>query len=528
MATVVRTACSGEHGASARSRLSYRLRVATDRDQDVTGPVATPDQLPEAPAEGPSSARQVAQRASRGALTAVGVAGVMNALQLVSSLVLARALVPEQYGAFAVGATIVGFGRFLGDCGAGSAVIQRPGSDPDDRELGRAFAIQGLVGLVATVSLVLGAPFVTDAFDAPSETTWIVALLALTLVVEAPSVVPRVRLRRQQRYQRAQLLGLLPIFVIYTVQISGLVLGFGVWALVVAQVVGSFVMTGTFALLGGGLVWPVLRGSLDLARRGIAYQGTLIVQATFAVTSLSVIGTALTTDELGLWTWCTVLATPLVSLAQNLQAVTFPSLSRLHEQGGDEHADAIGTAARLQFLFIPLAVGVLCALTGPIISYLFDDRWLRAEHAAQAALVGTLPLLLASLLAAGVDSSGRPGVRLRAMAISSFVGVAAAVPLSHAYGVTGAAAALSVVPPVVDTLILQRTARAPIVRACTNAIVVGGAGFIIAWLLRGYATGAWSLILVAVSASVMTLLLLPVVDRGPLQRAWTSLRMRSA
>ena len=461
-------------------------------------------------------------------MTAVGVAGVMNALQLVSSLVLARALVPEQYGAFAVGATIVGFGRFLGDCGAGSAVIQRPGTEPDDRELGRAFAIQGMVGLVASISLILAAPLITAAFDAPPETTWIVLLLALTLVMEAPSVAPRIRLRRQQRYQRAQLIGLLPIVAIYAVQIVGLVLGFEVWALVGAQLVGSVMTTATFALLGGGLVRPVLHGALGLARRGIAYQGTLIVQATFAVASLAVVATALTTDELGLWTWCTVLATPLVSLAQNLQAVTFPSLSRLHEQGGDEHADAVNTAARLQFLFVPLAVGVLCALAGPVIHFLFDERWLRAEHAAQAALIGTLPLLLASLLAAGVDSSGRPGVRLQAMAVSSLVGVVAAVPLAHAYGVTGAAAALSILPPAVDALLLQRAARAAIRRACLNAVLVGGAGFLIAWMLRALVDGVWSLLLVAAAASLLSLALLPVVDRGPLLRGWAALRTRSA
>ena len=452
----------------------------------------------------------------------------MNALQLVSSLVLARALVPEQYGAFAVGATIVGFGRFLGDCGAGSAVIQRPGTEPDDRELGRAFAIQGMVGLVASISLILAAPFITAAFDAPPETTWIVLLLALTLVMEAPSVAPRIRLRRQQRYQRAQLIGLLPIVVIYAVQIVGLVLGFEVWALVGAQLVGSVMTTATFALLGGGLVRPVLHGALGLARRGIAYQGTLIVQATFAVASLAVVATALTTDELGLWTWCTVLATPLVSLAQNLQAVTFPSLSRLHEQGGDEHADAVNTAARLQFLFVPLAVGVLCALAGPVIHFLFDERWLRAEHAAQAALIGTLPLLLASLLAAGVDSSGRPGVRLQAMAVSSLVGVVAAVPLAKAYGVTGAAAALSILPPAVDALLLQRAARAAIWRACLNAVLVGGTGFLIAWMLRALVDGVWSLLLVAAAASLLSLALLPVVDRGPLLRGWAALRTRSA
>jgi len=448
-----------------------------------------------------------------------------NGLQLVSSLVLARAISPEQYGAFAVGATVVGFARFLGDCGAGSVVIQQPGMEGGSRtQLGQAFTIQLVVAGVAAVLLMLSAPFLRAAFDAPPETTWIVIVLAVTLLLEAPAVVPRVRLRREQKFQRLQVLGVVPVLGLYGTQISGLLLGYGIAALVAAQVVVSLLLSVSLTLGGGGLVRPVLRGSWSLARRGMAYQGTLVVQSLFSITSLAVVGTQLDTAELGLWTWCTVLATPLISLAQNLHGVVFPSLSRLNEHHSGRHDEAVQTVARLQFLFVSVAVGLLCGLAVPTVRLVFDPVWLEGTGAARAALLGVLPLVLATLVAAALESRGRADLRLRSMLISSVVGVSAMVVLADRFGATGAAIGSYLLVPLVDVAILLRWTRVDLRRAVLNAIVLTGATFGVAFMLAAHVTDLGGLLEAAVVAGVVGVVLMPVVDRRSLQRAWRVLR----
>lgn len=465
------------------------------------------------------------QRASRGAASVLLSSGIINIVQLASSLVLARALSPQEYGAFAVAATVVGFGRFLGDCGAGSAVIQQRGrSEPDRAELGRAFVLQAGVGAVAAIGLVLAAPAIRGLFDAPAETTTIITVLALTLVLEAPAVVPKVRLNRAQRYQRLQIVALVSALALYAVQIGGLLAGFGLYALVAGQVVTSLVSTGLLLGFGGGVVRPVLRGAVDLARRGLPYQGALTIQALFAIASVGVVGTQLTTAELGLWTWCTVLATPLLALAANLQNIAFPALSRLHEHHVERHTEAVAMVARLQLLAVSAVVGVLCGLTVPLVDDLFDERWLGAVGASRAALLGVLPFLLAALLAATVQSTGHPELRLRAMGISTATGVVSAVPLAAAFGTTGAAVAIYLLVPLVDAVLLARWVGIGLCRAYVNAVVVGGGSFLVAAAVAPRIDGLPSLLMIGAAVGLVGVALVPLTDRRALRVGWGALR----
>ena len=449
-------------------------------------------------------------------------------MQLVSSLVLARELAPTEYGAFAVGATIVGFGRFLGDGGAGSAVIQQPGArEVDQRDLGRVLFLQSGIGLCAAVLLVLTAPLVRTAFDTPPATVGVMIGLALAMVIETPSVVPRVRLSRRQQYERLQVMAAVSHAVLYAVQIGGLLLGHGLWALVAGQIAYSVTSLVVMVLGGGGLVRPVRTGALALARRGLPYQGALVVQALFSICSIAVVGTQLSTRELGLWTWCTVLATPLIALAHALHGVAFPAFSRLHEHHRSRYAEALSMVARLQFLFVSAVVGVLCGMTVPLVRHLFDDKWLDAVPAVRAALLGVLPLILAALLAAGVESSGRPHLRLRAMIVSTIAGVVTAMPLSALYGTTGAAAATFLVVPLLDAAFLLRVAEVEVRRACADALLVGFGSFACAALLAREVDDLTSLLWYSALAGIIGLVLMPLADLSSIRVATRLLRRAS-
>lgn len=476
----------------------------------------------------PRTAGQLGGRAARGAAAVVARGGVINIIQLISSLLLARAVSPTQYGAFAIGSTVVGFGRFLGDGGAGSAVIQEPRRDDDDgrRDLGRVLFVQLTIASFATVSLVASAPLLRSAFHAPPEATLIVAILACTLLVEVPQIVPKVRLRRQMRYERLTIIELFAVLVLYGVQIFGFLAGWSIWALVIGQVAGSITHTLVLVSFGGGLVRPRREGALALARRGLPYQGALMIQAVFAVTSIGVLGLQLNTEELGLWTWSTVLATPLVTLALSLHAVYFPSLSRLHEQHASRHVEAVGRVARLQMLFVSAAVGVLCGFAVPVIRFIYDEKWLPAVTATRISLLGVLPLMLATLLAASLESSGKARLRLRALAMSTFVGVLAAIPLSAGFGPAGAAAAVYLIVPLVDAVILLWTFRIALGRVLIDSLFVGGAAYLLA---LGLAAKAHSLAMMLALGAVAGLLSLAftLVDRQALAFGWVLLRRRS-
>src|SRR4051794_27740893 len=89
----------------------------------------------------------VARRALSGAVL-LGARGVLlRALGLVGNILLARMLVPRQFGVVAFGATFLTFAGFLSDAGLAAGLIRRPNA-PTKRELEAVLALQ-LAGTAA-------------------------------------------------------------------------------------------------------------------------------------------------------------------------------------------------------------------------------------------------------------------------------------------------------------------------------------------------------------------------------------------
>jgi O-antigen/teichoic acid export membrane protein len=236
--------------------------------------------------------------------------------------------------------------------------------------------------------------------------------------------------------------------------------------------------------------------------------------------------TALSTREIGLWAWSTVLATPLITLTAQLHHVAFPSLARLNEHHLDRYDEVVRTVARLQFLFASVAVGVLGGLALPMVRLVFDPRWLEATGAARAALLGVLPLALATLLAAALEARGRPYQRLRSMIMSSAGGLVAALFLAHAFGVTGAAVGVFIVVPLLDVLFLLRAAPVDLRRAIVDGVVLTSVTLGVASLAASRVDSLTDLFAAGSAIGLLGLGLIAVVDPKPVRRAWSLLRRR--
>lgn len=456
-----------------------------------------------------------------------GRTAIVQLVQLASALLIARVLVPDLYAAFAFGSTVVGFGRVVGDCGAASAVIQSPGSEPTRPQALRAIAFVQLCIAVAAVALLVGvAPTIRSLMGGPAETVPIVVFMSVSLLVEAFGAVPKMRLQRELRFERLGIILLAQSLSLYAVQIIGLLLGFGVWALVAAQVVGSIVLTTLLVANGGGIVRPSSAGALELVRRGIAYQGTLITTAATALASTAIIGAVLGADRLGLYSWATILATPLILAVQNIHDVGFPALARLHEHHVARYHEAVALVARLLSVVVAGAVGVLCAFAPAIIGLVFDDRWLRAAGAGRAALVGAVPLAFTWLLAASIESSGRPKLRLAGVLIGSAVGLALVAPAASRFGASGAGLAMYLVVPAVDMVFLALVSRVPMTRAFVDALLVGSISLALSLPFAARVDSLVELLLFGGLCSLASLAAMVVVDRRAIARAASFLRPR--
>ncbi|MFL5927916.1 MAG: oligosaccharide flippase family protein, partial [Gaiellaceae bacterium] len=125
----------------------------------------------------------VRSRAAAGAAV-VGVRGILvQGVGAGGSIVLARLLAPHQFGAAAIGLTLIGSLTAIVGPGLGSALVRKP-EPPDRTDLETVFVLQLLFGLaiagiaaatlwpfgiVGQVTAVMLAPLPVTAFRAPNE-----------------------------------------------------------------------------------------------------------------------------------------------------------------------------------------------------------------------------------------------------------------------------------------------------------------------------------------------------------------------
>ena len=119
--------------------------------------------------------------------------GVVQLLSFATTVLVARILVPADYGVMALASVFTGMAVMLADMGLGTAIIQF--RDLDRRELNTCFWIIVTLAAIAYAALALGAPAIARWFAVPRLAD-VLPVLALALPVTACSVVSDSLLRK--------------------------------------------------------------------------------------------------------------------------------------------------------------------------------------------------------------------------------------------------------------------------------------------------------------------------------------------
>lgn len=118
--------------------------------------------------------------AARGAVLVVAMRWTDRLIGLVSTLILARLLVPEDFGIVAMASVVVGLIDTLLDLGVGSALVQN--RDAAREEFDTAWTLRILQAAVAALAIWLAAPFAADYFRDPRVLD-VIRLMALTILI---------------------------------------------------------------------------------------------------------------------------------------------------------------------------------------------------------------------------------------------------------------------------------------------------------------------------------------------------------
>lgn len=379
----------------------------------------------------------LADRAARGVLWTGAGQVLRQLIQVGSSVILVRLLVPGDFGLIGMAMFFVGIGQLLADFGVGSAIVQ---ARSDDRIVLSSCFWLNLAVAVLLAAILLGCGPLIGSFYKRSDLVPIVAALSLNLLLSGLQVVPSALLYRDMRFAdlaRAQVLGSL------TGALAAIALawvGLGVWALVAQPLFGS-----TAYLLACTLSqrwYPRFEFSwtkvAPLARFSAALLGTNVLGYMNRNADSLLVGRVLGAGPLGYYSMAIQLMLyPLQQVSSVIVRVLFPTLVQIKDDLPRLRAAYLKAVACIALITFPI-MGGLFALADDFVLVVFGHEWVEMVPLLKVlAWVGMMQSV-GTTVGTIYLSTGNPGVALRVTLIGAPVligGMAAGLP----WGILGVA-----------------------------------------------------------------------------------------
>lgn len=328
----------------------------------------------------------LADSAARGAAATLVGQGIRFLIQLISLMVLARILTPNEYGVIAMVVAIVGIATVMGDFGLSMAAIQsRSLTGPQRTNL---FWINTALGCVlAPAVFLLAGPIA--AFYSQPELVAIAQVLSVVFLINALTPQFRAEVSRKLRFKWLAAADVIAQAIAVTIAIGLGVAGFGYWALV-AQQIANAAITLIVLVMGAGWMPGLPRKNAGMAPLLSFGANTMGVQLITYVTSNAdnvLIGRFVGAAGLGFYDRAfQIFRIPLQQIAAPMTRVALPILSRVQD---DPRYDQYVQRAQL---ILAYGMGglfvVLIVLADPVVELVLGPDWEAAKNILRVLAVG--------------------------------------------------------------------------------------------------------------------------------------------
>jgi len=316
--------------------------------------------------------------------------GAQETMQVIALVVLARLLMPPEFGLFAATMVVVGFSSIFSGLGVGPAIVQR--TELENRHLRVGFTLSVLLSLVVGGLILVGAPALASFFRLP-ELAPVMRVASLVFACQGLSMVAQALTQRALRFRWLAAVdsgAFAAGFVVGGPLLAWL--GFGVWALIGALLIQQVLR---MVLLLGGQPHPK-RPQFDLQTiRELAYFGggfTLgrIGNYLAGQADKLVVGRWLGAQTLGLYALAFQLVTaPPILVGKVLDRVLFPTMALVQlEPARLARAYRSGVAVCALFI-LPVSI-VVMILAPEIVEVLLGAKWAGVAGPLQILAVGML------------------------------------------------------------------------------------------------------------------------------------------
>ncbi|MBC7790327.1 MAG: lipopolysaccharide biosynthesis protein [Anaerolineae bacterium] len=400
---------------------------------------------PPAPADG-GAASKLDGALVRGLAWTGGVKWLSQMASWASTLIVARLLIPEDYGLVGMATVYLGLVTMLSEFGIGAAIVRL--RSLTNEQIAQINSLAVLFGVGAfLLSCIVAFPLALF-FDAP-QLRWVITAMSTTFLITSFRIVPQSLLQRELRFKRLAVLDGIQSLSLAAATVTFAALGFRYWTLVLGGILSAIMST---SLVVYNRPHGFARPRLASIREAVGFSGHIIVQRltwyVYSNADFFIAGKILGKAALGAYTVAWTMAnTPIEKITALVVRVTPAVFSSVQHDKAALRRYLVALTEGLALLTFPATVGLALMADGVVLLAL-GEKWramimplqLLALYASVRSITPLLPHVL------NVTGDSRFGARNSMLA-------ALVLPfgfyLGSRWGTVGIAAAWMVAHPTV-------------------------------------------------------------------------------
>ncbi|SFV54749.1 Lipopolysaccharide biosynthesis protein WzxC [hydrothermal vent metagenome] len=295
-------------------------------------------------------------------------------LQVLSLVIFARLLSPDDFGLFALMMIFVSFLVMFTDMGTASALVHI--KNPSNKLLSSVLFFNLFIGTLFCLLLIIFSGYISIFFNSPKLEP-LLQLISINFVIMSLGVVQKVRYEKELDFKYLTLIESFSIFIGISVGIIFALLGFGVYSLVLQVLITS--------ILSVGLLWkvskwrPLLYFSIEDIK--IIWKYTANLSAFNFINYFArnadnfLIGKFLNSSALGVYSLAyNIMLYPLQNISRVLLRILFPAFSKIQDDNKKFKEAYLKTIFFISLVSFPIMFGLI-ATADIFVSVLFGDKW---------------------------------------------------------------------------------------------------------------------------------------------------------
>ena len=358
-----------------------------------------------------------------------------NLVKFVIGIILARLLMPSDYGLVGMLSIFIGIAMVLVDSGFGNALIQK--KQPQDIDYSTIFLFNIFIGVVGYLIIFFSARAIANFYDSPQLFT-ITRVFGLIVLINALSVIPITYLKKHLDFKLQTKISVLSVIVSGIIGIAMAYKGFGVWALIFQTLSRDTLKT--------VLLWKASKVKIDFRFSSVSFKSLFgfgsklllagLIDTIFVNIYYVIIAKIYSSVTLGYFSRARhFMELSVFSLSEILNKVSFPVFALIQDDQEKLKQVYRKTSKLIAYFTFPSLIGLI-VIADPFVRVLLTEKWMPVVPMLQWLCLGGMLYPLQALNLGIIKAKGRSDLFL-GLEIFQKILITLAIFLTYKHGVMG-------------------------------------------------------------------------------------------